>query len=47
MGEIQTSLAALKDGSALAAKFPYIGAIAGLLLQVLTMREGRVALISF
>ncbi|KAI0252530.1 hypothetical protein BJV78DRAFT_342137 [Lactifluus subvellereus] len=33
---IQTSLAALKDGSALVAKVPYISPVAGLLLQTLT-----------
>jgi len=36
---VQTSLAALQEGSALAAKLPYISPIAGLLLQVLTMRD--------
>ncbi|KAH9031013.1 hypothetical protein EDB85DRAFT_1389398 [Lactarius pseudohatsudake] len=39
MSAIQTSLAVLKDGSALAAELPYIAPIAGLLLQVLTMRD--------
>ncbi|KAH9051387.1 hypothetical protein EDB83DRAFT_1309191 [Lactarius deliciosus] len=39
MSAIQTSLAALKEGSALAARVPYISPIAGLLLQVLTMRD--------
>ena len=39
MSAIQTSLAALKEGSALAAKLPYIAPIAGLLLQALTMRD--------
>ncbi|KAI9453852.1 hypothetical protein BJY52DRAFT_794436 [Lactarius psammicola] len=39
MSGIQTSLAALKEGSSLAAKLPYIAPIAGLLLQALTMRD--------
>ncbi|KAI9451693.1 hypothetical protein BJY52DRAFT_92279 [Lactarius psammicola] len=39
MGVIQTSLAALKEGSSLAAKLPYIAPIAGLLLRALTMRD--------
>ncbi|KAH9036414.1 hypothetical protein EDB84DRAFT_1185487 [Lactarius hengduanensis] len=39
MGAIQTSLAALKEGSALATKLPFIAPIAGLLLQALTMRD--------
>ncbi|KAI0247890.1 hypothetical protein BJV78DRAFT_1363890 [Lactifluus subvellereus] len=39
MNAIQMSLAALKDGSALVAKVPYISPIAGLLLQTLTMRD--------
>ncbi|KAI9449288.1 hypothetical protein BJY52DRAFT_1420066 [Lactarius psammicola] len=41
MGTVQTSLAALKEGSALAARLPYIAPIAGLLLQPLTMRDAR------
>ncbi|KAH9172415.1 hypothetical protein EDB89DRAFT_2069707 [Lactarius sanguifluus] len=36
---IQTSLAILKEGSSLATRLPYIAPIAGLLLQVLTMRD--------
>ncbi|KAH9014183.1 hypothetical protein EDB83DRAFT_2321561 [Lactarius deliciosus] len=36
---IQTSLAALKEGSALATKLPFIAPIAGLLLQAFTMRD--------
>ena len=36
---IKTSLAALKDGSALVAKIPYIAPVAALLLQALTMRD--------
>ncbi|KAN0130963.1 hypothetical protein V8E53_011341 [Lactarius tabidus] len=39
MSAIQTSLAALKEGSALAANLPFIAPIAGLLLQALTMRD--------
>ena len=44
---IQTSLAALQMGSALAAKLPYIAPIAGLLLRALTMRDARLTHISF
>ncbi|KAI0302460.1 hypothetical protein B0F90DRAFT_1714996 [Multifurca ochricompacta] len=36
---IQTSLGILKEASALASKIPYIAPIAGLLLQVLQMRD--------
>ncbi|KAH9051106.1 hypothetical protein EDB83DRAFT_1321919 [Lactarius deliciosus] len=36
---IQTSLAVLKEGSALGANLPCISPIAGLLLQALTMRD--------
>ncbi|KAH9000348.1 hypothetical protein EDB92DRAFT_1830708 [Lactarius akahatsu] len=39
IGAIQTSLAALKEGSALATNVPFIAPIAGLLLQALTMRD--------
>ncbi|KAH9004758.1 hypothetical protein EDB86DRAFT_3072230 [Lactarius hatsudake] len=39
LSAIQTSLAALKEGSALATKLPFIAPIAGLLLQALTMRD--------
>ncbi|KAH9072075.1 hypothetical protein EDB83DRAFT_193762 [Lactarius deliciosus] len=39
MSAIQTSLAALKEGSALATMLPFIAPIAGLLLQALTMRD--------
>jgi len=39
MSTIQTSLAVLQAGSSLAAKLPFIAPIAGLLLQVLTMRD--------
>jgi hypothetical protein len=46
MSAIQTSLAALKEGSALAANLPFIAPIAGLLLQALTMRDARVTHIS-
>jgi len=38
-GAIQMSLMALFEGTSLAAKLPYISSLAGLLLQVLTMRE--------
>ena len=47
MSAIQTSLAVLMEGSALATKLPFIAPIAGLLLQALTMRDARVAHISF
>ena len=46
MSAIQTSLAALQLGSALASKLPYSSPIAGLLLQVLTMRDVRLIHIS-
>ncbi|KAH9024617.1 hypothetical protein EDB85DRAFT_2292521 [Lactarius pseudohatsudake] len=39
MSAIQTSLAALKDGTTLAVNLPYIAPIASLLLQALTMRD--------
>ncbi|KAH9036945.1 hypothetical protein EDB85DRAFT_672031 [Lactarius pseudohatsudake] len=39
MNAIQTSLALLKEGSSLATELPFIAPIAGLLLQVLTMRD--------
>ncbi|KAI0296720.1 hypothetical protein B0F90DRAFT_1918978 [Multifurca ochricompacta] len=39
MSAIETSLAALKEASSLAGKIPYISPVAGLLLQVLTMRD--------
>jgi hypothetical protein len=42
MNGVQASLAALQVGSAFAAKVPYIAPIAGLLLQVLTMRDVRI-----
>ena len=41
MNTIQTALAALKEGSSLAATLPFIAPIAGLLLQALTMRDVR------
>jgi hypothetical protein len=47
MNAIQTSLAILQEGSTLASKLPFIAPIAGLLLQVLTMRDARVTHISF
>jgi len=46
MSTLETSLLALKDGTALAAKLPYIAPIVGLLLQALTMRDVRVPHIS-
>ena len=42
MSTLETSLLALKDGTALAAKLPYVAPIAALLLQALTMRDVRV-----
>ncbi|KAI0294883.1 hypothetical protein B0F90DRAFT_1820882 [Multifurca ochricompacta] len=39
MTTIETSLAALKEASSLMSKIPYISPVAGLLLQVLTMRD--------
>ncbi|KAF8269795.1 hypothetical protein EI94DRAFT_1724355 [Lactarius quietus] len=39
MNAIQTSLAVLQEGSALASKLPFIAPIAGLLLQALAMRD--------
>jgi hypothetical protein len=39
MSTIRTALAALKEGSALAARIPYISPIAGLLLQALAMQD--------
>jgi hypothetical protein len=39
MGTTITALAALKEGSALAARIPYIAPIAGLLLQAITMQD--------
>ena len=47
MSAIQTSLAVLMEGSALATKLPLIAPIAGLLLQAFTMRVARVMHISF
>ena len=41
---IKTSLAALKEGSALASRIPYISPIAGLLLQALAIRDVSVRL---
>ncbi len=46
MSAIQTSLAALKEGSSLATKLPFIAPIAGLLLQALAMRDARIKHIS-
>ncbi|KAH9040475.1 hypothetical protein EDB85DRAFT_2140612 [Lactarius pseudohatsudake] len=41
MSTIQTMLAALKEGSSLVGKLPYVTPFAGLLLQAPTMREVR------
>ena len=40
---IQTALAAIKEGSSLATKLPFIAPIAGLLLQALTMPDVRLS----
>jgi hypothetical protein len=42
MSATRTALAALKEGSALVARIPYISPIAGLLLQALAMQDVRV-----
>ena len=42
---ITTSLAILKEGSAVASRIPYIGAIAGILLQAFVMQDVRPRLI--
>src|SRR5579863_6744618 len=39
MGAIEATLAALGEASALAARIPFISPVAGLLLQVFTMRD--------
>ncbi len=44
MSAVETSLAALKEASALAGKIPFIAPVAGLLLQALTMRDASVPL---
>ena len=46
MSTIQTSLAVLMAASSLASKLPFIAPIAGLLLQVFTMRDVRVTYVS-
>ena len=46
MGVIETSLAALQTGSALATHVPFISPIAGLILQALKMRGVRLRVIS-
>ena len=46
MGTLQTSLAVLVAGSSLGSKLPFIGPIADLLLQALTMRDVCVTYIS-
>ncbi len=45
MGVIETSLAALKEGSALVAQVPFIAPVAGLILQALQMRSVRFQLV--
>jgi hypothetical protein len=42
MSAMETSLAALKDASALVAKIPFIGPVANLLLQALAMRNASI-----
>jgi hypothetical protein len=42
MNTIQTSLEALKEASALIEKIPYISPVAGLLLQMLNMRDASI-----
>jgi hypothetical protein len=42
MNAIQTSLAALQEGSASATNFPYVAPIAGLLLHALTTRDASI-----
>jgi len=44
MSAIETSLAALKEASAIAGKIPFIAPVAGLLLQALTMRDASIPL---
>ena len=46
MAFIETSLAALKEGSALVAHVPFIAPVAALILQALQMRGVRVRLVS-
>ncbi len=47
MNTITASLAALKEGSALAARIPYMAPIAGLILQALTMHDVSISLFSW
>ncbi len=47
MDAITTSLAVLRDSGALASSIPYIGPVAGLLLQVLAMRSVSFLLFSW
>ena len=44
MHTIMASLSLLKEGSAIAVNIPYIAPIAGLILQVLAMREVSICL---
>ena len=46
MSVLETSLAALKDGSSLVAHVPFIAPVAALILQALQMRGVRVRLVS-
>ena len=46
MGVIETSLAALKEGSALVARVPFIAPVAALILQALQMRGVRLRFVS-
>jgi hypothetical protein len=47
MNTIAASLAALKEGSALAARIPYMAPIAGLILQALAMHDASIRLSSW
>ena len=46
MSVLETSLAALQAGSALVTNVPFIAPVAGLILQVLKMRDVRFRLLS-
>jgi hypothetical protein len=46
MSAIETSLAALKEASAVAAKIPFLAPVASLLLQVLAVRDASTPLLS-
>jgi len=47
MNAVIIALAALKEGGTLAAKFPMIGPIAGLILQALEMHDVSIRLFSW